>query len=828
VAPAGCVWTAAPDQSFITISGNASGNGNGSVSYSVAPNSSSTNPQSGTITIAGLAYAISEQPVGSSPYSCSAGSTASPIRPEGYSERVADVVMVCAGQASPSGVTGDILISFSSSLTTAINVSNHLLSTGQTDALLLEDEPAAADLALGTNAFRGLISSVNGTSAILFPSVQLAAAGGGSFSHTWRIANARVDAQALGAMSTVQAAVSINATEPFTVSGQPTVAQISPASTFAVPGSSITSGQTVQPVRFTEGFATAFEPRLAPGQDPSQAGTVYKSESGYASTTILGSETGFATSGTRLITAIANVPAGVSVYAPVAPVSGTNAVLVSADATGAGGSPVSGASQFNGANYQQLVLAAGAGTATWEVMASDPNSIETLTFNLVLVNPSNVSLSGITYTGALAPVSSGLAPQLPNTSLPVPRFASSTVPVTPPTTVSLSVAPVTQVSQGQSQGAALQPSFHSQATPGSFAVGGRVTWTQLQANTGPASASTAPNVSVGGTLPPSWVLTSCLAEDGGVCPAIDPNNPSNAYVVTYPSLSPGQTGTVTLTAESTSQSSGVVELAASIDSDVANPDLAEGSFTANFPVSQIGLNVTLTHSSNFSQGQTGAQYTVTVANGGSLPTSLPVTVTEMLPPSLTLASMSGDGWTCAPSTSSCARSDVLAGNSSFPSITVAVNVASNAPTTVINQVVATTGVLQAAGSDPTNITAGTTAPHPPFFSGEVSLGSGVYYLQFPNSNIFGYYNYQYFPVFYHYDLGFEYFLDAKDGKSGAYFYDFASGHWFYTGPSYPFPYLYDFTLQTILYYYPDLKNPGHYSTSPRAFYNFASGKVITI
>jgi len=69
----------------------------------------------------------------------------------------------------------------------------------------------------------------------------------------------------------------------------------------------------------------------------------------------------------------------------------------------------------------------------------------------------------------------------------------------------------------------------------------------------------------------------------------------------------------------------------------------------------------------------------------------------------------------------------------------------------------------------------TTGPslHPAFFTGEVPVGSGVYYLQFPNGNVFGYYNYQFFPTFYHYDLGFEYFLDAGNAQSGAY----ATGRW---------------------------------------------------
>lgn len=135
-----------------------------------------------------------------------------------------------------------------------------------------------------------------------------------------------------------------------------------------------------------------------------------------------------------------------------------------------------------------------------------------------------------------------------------------------------------------------------------------------------------------------------------------------------------------------------------------------------------------------------------------------------------------------------------------------------------------------AGSTPSAIWSFTTGEsgHPSFFNGEVYLGSGVYYLQFPNSNIFGYYNYQYFPILYHYDMGFESFVDANDGQGGAYLYDFASGHWFYTSPSYPFPYLYDFTLQTVLYYYPNTASPGHYTSNPRYFYDYAAGQIITM
>ena len=119
-------------------------------------------------------------------------------------------------------------------------------------------------------------------------------------------------------------------------------------------------------------------------------------------------------------------------------------------------------------------------------------------------------------------------------------------------------------------------------------------------------------------------------------------------------------------------------------------------------------------------------------------------------------------------------------------------------------------------------------PQPAFFAGEVSLGNGAYYLQFPNGTPFGYYSYLTDPHFiYHFDMGYEYWFDANDGHSGIFFYDFLSNTFFYTSPSFPFPYLYDFSLNTVLYYYPDPNNPGHYTTHPRYFYDFATGQIIT-
>ncbi len=104
---------------------------------------------------------------------------------------------------------------------------------------------------------------------------------------------------------------------------------------------------------------------------------------------------------------------------------------------------------------------------------------------------------------------------------------------------------------------------------------------------------------------------------------------------------------------------------------------------ASVAVCGTGLSITKTHTGNFTQGQTGATYTLTVSNAvGAVATSGTVTVTETVPSGLTLVSMAGTGWTCGGIT--CTRNDALAAGQSYPSITVTVNVAVNATSPQVN------------------------------------------------------------------------------------------------------------------------------------------------
>jgi uncharacterized repeat protein (TIGR01451 family) len=120
----------------------------------------------------------------------------------------------------------------------------------------------------------------------------------------------------------------------------------------------------------------------------------------------------------------------------------------------------------------------------------------------------------------------------------------------------------------------------------------------------------------------------------------------------------------------------------------------------------VQLAITKSHSGNFSPGQVGATYTVTVSNVGTAPTSGTVTVTDAPPTGLTITGLSGTGWICTLGTLSCQRSDALTAGGSYPPITVTVNVASNAPTSVTNSATVSGGGDPSphTANDPTTVT----------------------------------------------------------------------------------------------------------------------------
>jgi hypothetical protein len=111
--------------------------------------------------------------------------------------------------------------------------------------------------------------------------------------------------------------------------------------------------------------------------------------------------------------------------------------------------------------------------------------------------------------------------------------------------------------------------------------------------------------------------------------------------------------------------------------------------TATIDVIAPDLTITKTHTGTFHRGQTGAQYILTVSNVGFGPTSGTVTVVDTLPVignpnNIVPTALSGTGWTCTLATLTCTRADALASGSSYPVITMTVNIPSNIPDNFTN------------------------------------------------------------------------------------------------------------------------------------------------
>jgi len=105
--------------------------------------------------------------------------------------------------------------------------------------------------------------------------------------------------------------------------------------------------------------------------------------------------------------------------------------------------------------------------------------------------------------------------------------------------------------------------------------------------------------------------------------------------------------------------------------------------SASITVLAPDLTITKSHTGTFRQGQVGAQYTITVTNSGTAPTTAAVTVADTIPATLTVTGAAGTGWNCTTAIS-CTRSDVLAAGASYPPIVVTLNVGASTPPNVTN------------------------------------------------------------------------------------------------------------------------------------------------
>lgn len=155
------------------------------------------------------------------------------------------------------------------------------------------------------------------------------------------------------------------------------------------------------------------------------------------------------------------------------------------------------------------------------------------------------------------------------------------------------------------------------------------------------------------------------------------------------------------------------------------------------------LAISSAHTGNFTPGQTGATYTLTVSNTTAGPTVGAVTVTDILPAvpnTLVATAISGTGWTCDLPTLTCTRADALA-SGSYPPITLTVNVPANIQPNVTNTATVSGGgeinTANDTASDPTHIGAPLQIAAQPMNVMIAAGGSGTVSLTVNSSNGLG-------------------------------------------------------------------------------------------
>src|SRR5262249_6994889 len=152
------------------------------------------------------------------------------------------------------------------------------------------------------------------------------------------------------------------------------------------------------------------------------------------------------------------------------------------------------------------------------------------------------------------------------------------------------------------------------------------------------------------------------------------------------------------------------------------------------------VTVSLSHTGDFTAGQSGATLTAAVKNSGGTPTHGAVTFTSTLPPGLTPVSASGAGWACGVSgqTVTCTRPDALAPAGTYPAITITTTVASHATTPLaVTATVAGGGETDTSNdsaTDNTSVLTGARLGLVKTTSGDfVPDSSGTYLLQVSNT-----------------------------------------------------------------------------------------------
>ena len=216
-------------------------------------------------------------------------------------------------------------------------------------------------------------------------------------------------------------------------------------------------------------------------------------------------------------------------------------------------------------------------------------------------------------------------------------------------------------------------------------AGTSIGYTISVANSAAQGTGAATSAVLNDPLPAAPGMNWSMSSGPGTC-SISGNTGNQNLTCNFGTLSGGDTAMAHIVSPTTGASCGTWTNTATLTASNANPISRGSAVVVDCSVPTVGLVIAKSHAGNFTQGQAGVTYSLVVSNNGTLASAGLVTVTDTLPAGLTMVSMQGTGWACASGGgNNCTRSDALAPGNSYPSITVTVNVAANAPASVINQ-----------------------------------------------------------------------------------------------------------------------------------------------
>ncbi len=352
-----------------------------------------------------------------------------------------------------------------------------------------------------------------------------------------------------------------------------------------------------------------------------------------------------------------------------------------------------------GATYSIVVTNSGSATTSGTVTVTD-----TLPTGLTAT-----AISGTGWTCALATLSCtrsttrGAGASFPTITVTVNVAANAPASVTNSVTVSGGGEINTSNNTDTDPTTVVQPDLTvSKTHSGNFTQGQTgATYSITVTNSGTASTN-GTTVSVADTLPTGLTATA-ISGTGWTC-VLGTLTCTRTTVLTAGSSYPAITLTVNVANNAPASVTNSVTVSGGGQTNTANDTATDPTTVNQF----ADLTIAKSHSGNFAQGQTGATYSITVTNSGLAATTAAVSVTDTLPSGLTATAISGTGWSCVLGTLTCTRSDVLAAGASYPAITLTVNVANNAASSVTNSVAVSGGgeiiTTNDSATDPTTVT----------------------------------------------------------------------------------------------------------------------------